>query len=172
MTAAVRPEAGGDAEAIRAVHLAAFPTSAEADLIERLHREFDSEISLVAERGGEIVGHVMLSRMSVSAGSRAFRALGLGPVGVLPGAQGGGVGSELIRSALAIASTLGEEVVFVLGEPEYYARFGFTAEAAAPFASPYAGPYFMALWLRPPSDLPAAGSAAYAPAFGALGEAR
>ncbi len=169
MTVAVRPETGGDAGPIRAVHLAAFPTPAEADLVERLHREFDSEISLVAEQAGDIVGHVMLSRMSVSAGSRAFRALGLGPVGVLPGTQGSGVGSELIRSALAIASTLGEEVVFVLGEPDYYRCFGFTAEAAAPFASPYAGPYFMALWLRPDIAAPAAGSAAYAPAFARLG---
>jgi len=165
---AIRPERGGDAEAIRAVHLAAFPTSAEADLVDRLRADYDSEISLVAEQAGEVVGHVLLSRMSVSGGSRAFRALGLGPVGVLPGAQGSGVGSELIRSALAIAGTLGEEVVFVLGDPDYYTRFGFSVEAAAPFASPYAGPYFMALWLRPEPAPPAAGSAAYAPAFGAL----
>ena len=83
--------------------------------------------------------------------------------------QGGGAGSELIRSALAIAKTLGEELVFVLGEPDYYGRFGFSAEAAAPFESPYAGPYFMALWLQPDLDSPAKGSAAYAPAFARLG---
>lgn len=169
---AIRPEAGEDIEAIRAVHLAAFPTSAEADLVTGLHEDFDSEISLVTEQGGEIVGHVMLSRMTVSAGSRAFRALGLGPVAVLPGAQGSGVGSELIRSALGIAATLGEEVVFVLGEPEYYSRFGFSAEAAAPFASPYAGPYFMALWIRPNAAPPVAGKADYAPAFARLGDPR
>jgi putative acetyltransferase len=166
---AVRPATGGDAGAIRAVHLAAFPTSAEADLVTRLDEDRDSEISLVAEQGGRVVGHVMLSRMSVSAGDRAFRALGLGPVGVLPGAQGSGVGSALVRAALAVAGTLGEEVVFVLGEPDYYTRFGFSAEAAVPFASPYAGPCFMALWLRPNPAVPAPGSAAYAPAFGALG---
>ena len=170
MTRAVRPETGEDCEAIRAVHLAAFPTRAEAALVIRLPEDFDSEISLVAEQSGEIVGHVLLSRMDVSGEGRAWRALGLGPVGVLPGAQGSGVGSELIRAALAIAGTLGEELVFVLGDPEYYRRFGFSAEAAAPFASPYSGPYFMALWLRPEPSPPAAGSAAYAPAFGALGE--
>ncbi|HEU0100252.1 MAG TPA: N-acetyltransferase [Allosphingosinicella sp.] len=172
MSLLVRPEAGGDVEAIRNVHLAAFLDSAEADLVDRLRGDFDSEISLVAEQGGEIVGHVMLSRMSVSGGGQVFRALGLGPVGVLPGSQGSGVGSALIRSALGIAGTLGEEVVFVLGEPDYYSRFGFSAEAAAPFASPYSGPFFMALWLHPPAEPPAAGSAAYAPAFGALGQAR
>jgi len=170
VTLTVRPETGEDAEAIRAVHLAAFPTSAEADLVTRLQEDYDSEISLVAEQSGEIVGHVMLSRMNVSAGSQAFRALGLGPVGVLPGAQGSGIGSELIRFALGIAGTLGEEVIFVLGEPEYYARFGFSAEAAAPFASPYSGPYFMALWLRPNAAPPAAGKAEYAPAFARLGD--
>ena len=169
MTLTVRPEAADDSEAIRAVHLAAFPTSAEADLVTRLHEDFDSEISLVAEQAGEIVGHVMLSRMSVSGDSRAFRALGLGPVGVRPGMQGGGVGSELIRASLAVAGALGEEIVFVLGEPDYYTRFGFSAEAAAPFDSPYAGPYLMAQWLRPDVDPPASGSAAYASAFDALG---
>ena len=170
MTLTIRPETGDDAEAIRLVHLAAFPTGAEADLVARLHEDYDSEISLVAEQNGEIVGHVLLSRMTVSGGGQAFRALGLGPVGILPGAQGSGVGSELIRAALAIAGTLGEEVVFVLGDPDYYTRFGFSAEAAAPFSSPYAGPYFMALWLRPPPAASAPGSAAYAPAFGALGD--
>lgn len=170
MTVTVRPEAGDASEAIRAVHLAAFPTSAEADLVARLHQDRDSEISLVADQAGEIVGHLMLSRMTVSADSQACRALGLGPVGVLPGAQGSGIGSALIRSALGIAGTLGEELVFVLGEPEYYARFGFSAKAAAPFASPYAGPYFMALWLRPNAAPLVAGKADYAPAFAKLDE--
>jgi putative acetyltransferase len=167
----VRPETGDDSDSIRAVHLAAFPTAAEADLVTRLREDLDSEISLVAERSGEIVGHVLLSRMAVSGDGRPWRALGLGPVGVRPGAQGGGVGSELIRSALGIAGALGEEIVFVLGEPDYYTRFGFSKEAAAPFASPYAGPYFMALRLRPDIAAPASGSAAYAPAFAALDDA-
>ena len=171
MTLTIRPQSESDGEAIGAVHLAAFRTAAEAGLVTRLLEGFDSEISLVAERAGEIVGHVLLSRMSVSGDGRVFRALGLAPVGVLPRAQGGGVGSELIRSALAIAQALGEEVVFVLGEPDYYRRFGFSVEAAAAFASPYAGPFFMARWLRPEPAPPAAGAAAYAPAFGELGEA-
>ncbi len=170
MTLTVRPEADDDSEAIRSVHLAAFPTAAEADLVARLHGDFDSEISLVAEQAGEVVGHVLLSRMSVSGDGTAFRALGLGPVGVRPGTQGSGIGSELIRAALATADALGEEMVFVLGEPDYYSRFGFSAEAAAPFASPYAGPYFMALWLRPVPAPPFKGSADYAPAFGARDE--
>lgn len=170
MTLVVRPETAGDYEAVRAVHLAAFPTPAEADLVDALNEDFDSEISLVAEQAGEVVGHIMLSRMSVSGDGRAFRALGLGPVGVRPSMQGGGVGSDLIRASLAIAGALGEEIVFVLGEPDYYGRFGFSSAAAAPFDSPYAGPYLMAQWLRHDVDPPAAGSAAYATAFDRLGD--
>ena len=168
MNILVRPEADGDSEAIRAVHLAAFDTSGEADLVDRLRADGDSEISLVAELSGEVVGHVLLSRMSVSGDGRTYRALGLGPVAVRPGAQDGGVGSALIRTALAEAEALGVDVLFVVGDPDYYYRFGFTSEAAEPFASPYAGTWFMALWLRPDPVAPRSGTAAYAAAFAEL----
>ncbi|HYD11265.1 MAG TPA: N-acetyltransferase [Allosphingosinicella sp.] len=164
----IRPAEPGDAAGIRAVHEAAFPTPVEADLVEALVREGDAIVSLVAERQGGIVGHVLLSRMQVTADGRTLRALGLGPVGVLPGYQGGGIGAALIEAGLAIARATGEEIVFLLGEPDYYARFGFSAETAAPFASPYAGPYFMALPLRPGFAAPARGKAAYARAFSDL----
>lgn len=165
----IRPAEAGDAPAIRAVHEAAFPTPLEAGLVEALIREGDAIISLVAERQGEIVGHVLLSRMQVRGDGRDLRALGLGPVGVLPGFQGGGIGAALIEGALGIARATGEEIVFLLGEPDYYRRFGFSAEAAAPFASPYSGPWFMALPLRADVAAPRNGEAAYARAFSDLG---
>ena len=165
----IRPAEPADAAGIRAVHEAAFPTAVEADLVEALVRAGDAIVSLVDARQGEIVGHVLLSRMTVSGDGRDLRALGLAPVGVRPGFQGSGIGSALIEAALAIARSTGEALVFVLGEPDYYARFGFSAATAAPFASPYAGPYFMALALRPGFAPPAAGAAAYAPAFSGLG---
>jgi putative acetyltransferase len=165
----IRPAEPGDEVAIRAVHLAAFPTPLEADLVEALVREGDAVMSLVAGTGGDVAGHVMLSRMRVAGNGRDYRALGLGPIGVLPGHQGSGIGGALIEAALAIARASGEDLVFLLGEPDYYRRFGFSAETASPFASPYAGPYFMALILRPDVALPAAGTAAYARAFSDLG---
>ena len=165
----IRPAEAADAAGIRAVHEAAFPTAAEADLVEALVRDGDAVVSLVDERQSEIVGHVLLSRMTGSGDGRDLRALGLAPVGVRPGFQGSGIGSGLIAAALAIARATGEEIVFVLGEPDYYRRFGFSAATAAPFASPYAGPYFMALALQPGFVPPAAGTAAYAPAFSGLG---
>ena len=158
----IRPETADDAEAIRNVNLAAFPTAQEADLVRQLREGSDAGISLVAEDDGTIVGHVMLSRMKVEGDGRPFRALGLGPVAVDPDRQRQGIGAALIEEALRRAQDGGEDMVFLLGEPDYYRRFGFSAQAAAPFASPYAGPYFMARAFVP---LPRSGSAAYAPAF-------
>ena len=164
----IRPAEPGDAAAIRAVHLAAFPTAVEADLVARVERDRDAVVSLIAEQDGDSVGHLLLSRMRVTGDGRSYRALGLGPIGVLPPFQRSGIGADLIRGGLAIARATGEDFVFVLGEPEYYQRFGFDAAVAAPFASPYAGPYLMALALRGIAG-PRAGQAEYAPAFTALG---
>ena len=166
----IRSASSADAAAIRAVHLAAFPTAAEADLVGRLEADGDAVLSLLAERDGDVAGHVLLSRMRVSGDGRDYRALGLGPVAVLPPLQRSGTGSALIRTALAAATGAGEELVFIVGDPAYYGRFGFTAETAAPFASPYAGPYLMALALSD-TPLPAEGRADHAPAFAGL-EAR
>jgi putative acetyltransferase len=158
----VRPESGEDADAVRNVNLAAFPTAQEADLVKALHDERGCEIALVADDDGTIVGHVMLSRMNVEGDGRHYRALGLAPVAVVPERQGQGIGSALIEEGLRQARERGEEIVFLVGEPDYYRRFGFAAAAAEPFASPYAGPHFMAKAFVP---LPRSGTAAYAPAF-------
>jgi putative acetyltransferase len=168
----IRPAEPADAGAIRRIHLSAFPTAIEADLVEQLQRDRDLVISLVAERQGEAVGHVALSRMRVETDERGYRALGLGPVAMTREMQGGGGGSALIEAAKAIARATGEELIFVLGEPDYYRRFGFSADTARPFASPYSGPFFMALALKPGFTPPERGKADYAPAFEAVGETR
>ena len=172
LTARVRPEAAGDADAIRAVHVVAFhPSTDEAGLVTCLHEDGDSVLSLVAELRGEIVGHVMLSRMRVTGDGRGYRALALGPRAVRPWAQDGGVGTALIQAALAESTCLGEQVVFVVGDPDYYLPFGFSTEAAVPFASPSAGrTWFMALRLDPDAIPPRSGSASYARAFAAWDE--
>ena len=169
MTIRIRPATAADAKAIRAILLSAFPTAAEADLVERLIADSCVLISLVAEQDDVIVGHLLLSRMNVSGDGRSVRATGLAPVAVLPDAQRSGVGSRLIAEALSAAAGAGEDMIFVLGDPDYYDRFGFSAETAAPFASPYSGPHLQAVTLRPDVPIPQEGSADYAPAFSALG---
>lgn len=159
----VRDEASADRTAIREVVSAAFGRPDEADLVAALRHAGDVAISLVATEPEKIVAHLVLSRMRAP-----FRALGLGPVSVLPARQGQGIGSRLIRAGLARAVRDGWQGVFVLGEPGFYGRFGFDAALAAGFASPYAGPYLMA-W-TPYDGLPVAkGRIDYPPAFADLG---
>ncbi len=164
MSADVRPEVAADDRAIRHLHVAAFPSPAEADLVERLRADDDLVLSLVAAVDGRVIGHVALSRMSAP-----FRALGLGPIAVDGGERRRGIGALLIRDALNRAKQAGWDAIFVLGDPAYYQRFGFSVRAAEGFASPYAGPHLMVLPLAA-GGLPAAGGAiSYAPAFAALG---
>ena len=164
----VRPASAADSQAIRHVHEAAFPTSAEARLVEELERDGDAVISLVAEKDGAVVGHVLMSRMAADADGRTLAALGLGPVAVIPDCQGEGIGGALIEESITRARNMGTEIVFLLGEPDYYRRFGFEAALASPFSSPYAGPYFQALALGTGFLPPDAGRASYAPAFEGL----
>ena len=164
----VRPAKSGDEAAIRKVHLKAFPTASEAELVEQLNADGDAVISLVAEDAGEIVGHILFSRMKVESDGTGLTALGLAPVSVLPERQGQGIGGALIKAGLAAASARGAEIVFVVGEPAYYGRFGFDPATAEPFASPYAGPYLQAKLLTAVNERPNFGRADYAPAFAGL----
>ncbi len=158
----VREESPADISAIRRVVGQAFGRPDEADLVDRLRTADDAVVSLVAE-DEVIIGHVLLSRMSAP-----FPALGLAPLSVAPSHQRSGVGSRLVRASLDRARQDGWKGVFVLGEPDYYRRFGFDPSLASGFACDYAGPYLMALALD--GALPVGeGRIAYAPAFAALG---
>ncbi len=115
-------------EAIRAVHRDAFGSadgdgSVEAGLVDalRVGAEWIEELSLVAEAGGEIVGHVVCSRAWIG----AAEVLGLGPLGVRKPWQRGGIGSALMHAVLAAADALAEPMVVLLGHTDYYPRFGF-----------------------------------------------
>ncbi len=163
----VRKAGPDDRDAIRRVHLLAFPSALEADLVEALEGEDDLAISLVADEGGAILGHIAFSPMRAVADGVPVEALGLAPVAVLPDRQSAGIGAALIEAGIDAAKAAGAELIFVLGDPAYYTRFGFDPAEAAPFASPYAGPHFMALRLS--GERAAGGTAAYAPAFAALG---
>ena len=167
MPVEIRVATAGESAAVRAVHVAAFPTAQEADLVERLERDGDAVLSLVAAEGEVIVGHILMSRMTADGDGRAYRAVGMAPVAILPDRQNEGIGGMLVRAAVGRMRDQSEELVFLVGEPDYYRRFGFAAATAAPFASGYSGPYFMALALNG-AEPPAAGRADYAPAFAGL----
>ena len=158
----VRDESPRDWKAVYQVVSSVFGQSAEAELVEELREAGDSAVSLVADEDGQIVGHVLLSKMNAP-----FPALALAPVSVIPAKQRSGIGSALVKGAVNRARSEGWAAIFVLGDPNYYERFGFEREAAVGFTSPYAGPHFMVLKLSP--SLPATtGELRHAPAFAAL----
>ena len=160
----IRGETAGDIAAIRGLIAAAFPTSAEADLVDRLRADGSAVFSLVAVMDGKPVGHVMFSRME-----RPHDALGLAPVAVHAAWRRRGIAATLIREGLSCARADGWASIFVLGDPAYYGRFGFAAELAEGFASPYAGPHLMGLALREHALAARTGELCYPPAFAALG---
>ncbi len=119
----IRLELPGDARSVREVHLAAFPTAEEADLVDRLRLEsaWVDELSWVAVDDGRVVGHALLTRCHIG----DQRSLALAPVAVVPELHGGGIGTALTAAALEAARVLGESSAVVLGHPGYYPRFGF-----------------------------------------------
>jgi putative acetyltransferase len=123
----LRPERPGDEPAIAAVVEAAFGSAAEARLVELLRASegFWPELSIVAEAGGEIVGHVMISEATLVDGPRTRPVANLSPLAVRPDHQGRGTGSALVRASTARADERGEPVVVLEGAPAYYGRFGF-----------------------------------------------
>ncbi len=148
----IRDETGADHAAVARLHRLAFGGDAEARLVDALRRSGAAAVSLAAECGGGVVGHVLLSRLISPPG-----ALALAPLAVLPDRQRRGVGSALVRAALARARAGGWAAVFVLGDSAYDGRSGFDVGAARGYASPYAGEHFMAVPLGP-EPLPGAGA--------------
>ncbi|MGW8330223.1 GNAT family N-acetyltransferase [Streptomyces sp. NPDC055897] len=145
-----RPETPVDIEAVRAVNLTAFPTELEADLVDALRADeaWIPGLSIVAEApDGSVAGHALLTRCRVDGAP----ALALAPVAVAPGHQRTGAGSAVVRAALAAARERGEDLVLVLGHPDYYPRFGFTPASALGIRAPFEVPdeAMMALRLRP-----------------------
>ena len=158
----IRAAEATDHPAIRDVLLAAFPSPDEARLVEQLRADGDAVIELAAAIGNRIVGHILFSPVDAP-----IRALALAPVAVAPDRQRRGIGSALIDAGHELAREQDWQAIFVVGEPEYYRRFGYDAALAAGFAGPYSGPHFMALALG--GALPATtGEVRHARAFAAL----
>ena len=109
-----------------------------ADLADDLRRlvQNGQGLSLVAEEGGELVGHVMFTRSLLDAPCRLVDVQVLSPVGVLPEHQRQGIGSALIRAGLQTTIARQVPVVFLEGNPVYYSRFGFAAGVPQGFRKP------------------------------------
>lgn len=147
----IRPEREPDLPQIDEVVRRAFDRPEEAELVSILRRNARPFLSLVAAAGDRIVGHVALSPVVVEGPAASPPSAGLAPLSVLPEQQGQGVGAALMRAAIVEARATGRDAIFLLGEPLYYGRFGFTL--AAPRGLHYAShdfdPAFQCLETRP-----------------------
>lgn len=124
----IRQEAPEDITRIHEVTVAAFLTAkrssfTEQFIVKELRRSNALTISLVAEDARRIVGHVAVSPVTISDG--AIRWYGLGPISVDPKVKGKGIGSQLMHAALSELKELKANGCVLLGDPNYYSRFGF-----------------------------------------------
>lgn len=143
----IRTETQADTAAINAVIAAAFADQTgegrtEQRIVEALRADGALSLSLVADIDGRIAGHVAFSPVRV--GDSAERWYGLGPVAVAPRDQRNGVGTALIRAGLSELADRGARGCVVLGDPEYYRRFGFRNEPGLTFGD-VPPQYFQAL---------------------------
>jgi putative acetyltransferase len=162
----IRRETAADIPAIEAVTVSAFlnaphTSHTEQFIVNALRKAGKLTISLVADCDGTVVGHVAVSPVSISDGTPEW--FGLGPISVVPEHQRHGVGSRLMREALRILRENGAAGCVVLGEPEYYGRFGFRADPRLVLPDIPPG-YFQAISFGPSQPH---GIVSYAEAFSA-----
>ncbi|MGA2528011.1 MAG: N-acetyltransferase [Acidimicrobiales bacterium] len=141
----IRVETRADYAAVSAVVFAAFGSEQEPKLVEAIRDSagFVPNLSLVAEVGGAIVGHVMISYATIKDGDAEARVALLAPLAVVPGFHGRGVGSALVRRVSELADELAEPVVVLEGNPVFYGRLGFE------YSVPYGIHLPIASWAPP-----------------------
>jgi len=160
----VRDETPQDADAVRNLVTRAFERPDEAALVDALRAAGKATLALVAERDGRVVGHVRFSPVTLEGAPFGW---GLAPLAVLPEEQGTGVGRALARAGLERCRAAGVATVVVLGDPEYYRRFGFEAADPHGLRCEYDAPpgTFQVIALAPGALIGKTGLVRYVPEF-------
>jgi putative acetyltransferase len=170
----VRDFCQSDRDGIDKLLCAAFGGTAEASLVVDLRHSRCVLAELVAGLSDAdhpmtmIVGHVLFSRVVIHVNARQIPAVSLAPLAVSESYRRQGIGAELVGRGLSQLRSTGERIVFVLGEPAYYGRFGFSAAAAAGFECIYSCDAFQSLDLDPTAAPITSGRVVYAPPFALL----
>lgn len=125
----IREERPEDIDAIHYVESQAFGQANQADLVDALRRTDKVVLSLVAIEDKHVLGHIMFSPAVLEHEGEVFDVVALGPVAVLPERQNEGIGSMLVRNGLERCLERGYDIVFLIGHPAYYPRFGFVPAA-------------------------------------------
>ena len=132
----IRRSKSEDVDAILAIYTAAFPDEDLVPLVRELLDDRADVLSLVAVANSEVIGHVAFTECSVDEGSSDVALLA--PLAVAPAQHRQGIGTDLVRAGFELLEGQGVSRVFVLGDPAYYGRFGFEADARVepPYALP------------------------------------
>ena len=160
----IREALAADFDDIASCVFAAFENSAEVTLVRQLRADKDVLAEWVAQEVDSIVGHVMVSKMTLDP-DLAVRCGGVAPLSVTPTYQSCGIGSRLMKTVLAHSRSLDLDALFLLGDPAYYHRFGFQVTGVH---SDYPAEYFQAYELRPGCLRGPEVKALYARAFASL----
>jgi putative acetyltransferase len=170
MSLVIRPETAADHDAMRHIDRLAFGQDTEARLVDALREGRFVRLSLVAEQGGQVIGHILFSDLPITTDAGTVPALALAPMAVLPAFQGKGIGSALVRRGLDECRRQGHQIVVVVGHPHFYPRFGFSPKLASALTSPFGGgDSWMAVELVPGALDGLAGRVQYPPPFEACG---
>jgi putative acetyltransferase len=121
----IRREQPQDIPEIRQVNIRAFERNQEALVVDKLRKNCNSILSLVALTEGKVVGHILFSPAVIEGQHGRLLGTGLAPLAVLPEYQRKGIGTQLMQTAIARIKEGGCPYIIVIGHPEYYARFGF-----------------------------------------------
>ncbi|MCX7594074.1 MAG: N-acetyltransferase [Fischerella sp.] len=147
------PESNKYIANIRQAIVDAFGRTEEAELVDKIRSSpnFIPQLSLIAVENQQVVGHILFSRIVIEAPQQTIPALALAPLAVIPSRQHQGIGSKLVQAGLSKCCELDRAIVIVVGEPNYYQRFGFQTASKFGLQSslPLPERAFMALELKP-----------------------
>ena len=162
----IREEQQEECQEIRQVIVAAFGGALEANVVELLRGRNKAPVTLVAVSDNKIVGHIMFSPVTITLAPKAFCAVGLAPLSVLPEFQRQGIGSMLAREGLKKCAAAGFEIAVVLGSHYYYLRFGFSHANLYGLGNEYdTDEHFMAIELKNGVLDKVSGTVQYSPEF-------
>jgi putative acetyltransferase len=170
----IRPEEPEDVAAIHKLVAAAFPSDAEARLVDLLRDAGRLTVSLVAvlpngNDHSQLVGHVAFSPVTTPDSDIRRVGLCLAPLAVAEESRRQGIGATLVRAGLEACREYGANYVVVVGEPEYYERFGFKPGDRFELTSAYAGPFFQIVELTGGGSPRGRGLVKFAPEFDMFG---
>lgn len=168
----IRQERPVDFPYIFSIHELAFDRIDEANLVNSLRKSdrFIPELALVAESDGEIIGHIVYTKIEIHQRQERFESIALAPLSVRPDVQKSGVGSLLMRTSLSLATELNYSSVIVLGHEHYYPKFGFMPTERWGIKTQFDVPAscLMGLELQPGALEHVSGIITYAPEFSAI----